>query len=89
MCGLLLAQVRIMKDWDPTGKSGPKAPMPDVVTVHQPKEEDSYGDKGFIKDKEEAFAKQAQFEEPAMAAQQQQPPQQQQQQQMLPPHAVA
>ena len=30
-----------MKDWDPTGKQGPKTPLPDVVTVHAPKEEDA------------------------------------------------
>ena len=29
-----------MKDWDPTGKQGPKIPLPDVVTVHTPKEDD-------------------------------------------------
>ncbi len=68
-----------MKEWDPSGKSGPRAPMPDVVTVHQPKEEDSHGDKGFVKDKEEAYVKE--FAEPAMA-----PPQQQA---MLPQHPVA
>lgn len=32
-----------MKDWDPTGKQGPKIPLPDVVTVHTPKEEQDYG----------------------------------------------
>ena len=37
----LPVQVRIMKDWDPTGKQGPKTPLPDVVTVHTPKEEDA------------------------------------------------
>ena len=26
-----------MKDWDPSGKQGPKMPLPDVVTIHQPK----------------------------------------------------
>jgi hypothetical protein len=30
---VLLAQVKIMKDWDPTGKRGPKVPLPDVVKV--------------------------------------------------------
>lgn len=44
-------QVRIMKDTDPSGKSGPKTPMPDVVTVHTPKEEETFQDKG-MKDKE-------------------------------------
>lgn len=27
-----------MLDWDPTGKTGPKKPLPDTVTVHKPKE---------------------------------------------------
>lgn len=26
-------QVKIMKDWDPQGKRGPKMPLPDVVKV--------------------------------------------------------
>lgn len=43
-------QVRIMKDWDPSGKQGPKIPLPDVVTVHAPKEEDSPAGKGKEKD---------------------------------------
>lgn len=30
-------QVRIMKDFDPTGKRGPKIPLPDVVKVLEPK----------------------------------------------------
>ena len=30
-----------MKEWDPTGKQGPKIPLPDVVTVHAPKEEEA------------------------------------------------
>ena len=30
-----------MKEWDPTGRQGPKTPLPDVVTVHAPKEDES------------------------------------------------
>ena len=30
-----------MKEWDPSGKQGPKIPLPDVVTVHTPKEEEA------------------------------------------------
>jgi hypothetical protein len=30
-------QVKIMKDFDPTGKRGPKTPLPDVVKVIEPK----------------------------------------------------
>jgi hypothetical protein len=44
-----------MKDWDPSGKSGPKNPLPDVVTVHTPKEDEVLADKpnlGKEKDKE-------------------------------------
>eukprot|EP00873_Tetraselmis_striata_P009356 jgi/Tetstr1/429620/TSEL_019518.t1 len=38
--GVLGIKVKIMKDWDPKGKMGPKTPMPDLVTVHQPKEDE-------------------------------------------------
>lgn len=43
-----LPQVKIMKDWDPTGRQGPKMPLPDVVKVHEPKEEEIYTDKPYI-----------------------------------------
>lgn len=50
-------QVRIMKDWDPTGKQGPKTPLPDVVTVHTPKEEEIFADKPVVgKEKDGGFA---------------------------------
>ena len=39
--GRLARQVKIMKEWDPSGKQGPKIPLPDVVTVHTPKEEEA------------------------------------------------
>ena len=29
-----------MLDWDPKGKQGPKTPLPDIVTIHTPKEEE-------------------------------------------------
>ena len=29
-----------MLDWDPKGKVGPTTPLPDVVTIHTPKEEE-------------------------------------------------
>lgn len=31
-----------MLDWDPKGKQGPTTPLPDLVTIHQPKEEEDY-----------------------------------------------
>ena len=34
-----------MQEWDPTGKVGPRAPLPDVVTVLTPKEEEFLSDK--------------------------------------------
>ena len=37
MQGVLGIKVRIMKEWDPTGKVGPRTPLPDVVTVLAPK----------------------------------------------------
>lgn len=52
----MVLQVRIMKDWDPTGKQGPKTPLPDVVTVHTPKEEEIFSDKPVVgKEKDQGF----------------------------------
>jgi len=35
--GIMGIQVKIMLPWDPTGKMGPKDPLPDVVRVKEPK----------------------------------------------------
>lgn len=32
-----------MLDWDPKGKLGPMTPLPDIVIIHPPKEEEEYG----------------------------------------------
>ena len=32
-------QVKIMLPWDPSGKIGPKKPLPDHVSIVEPKEE--------------------------------------------------
>jgi small subunit ribosomal protein S3e len=37
--GVLGIKVKIMMPWDPSGKSGPKQPLPDHVSVLEPKEE--------------------------------------------------
>ncbi|KAJ0844644.1 putative ribosomal protein S3 [Helianthus annuus] len=37
--GVLGIKVKIMLDWDPTGKLGPKTPLPDNVVIHMPKDE--------------------------------------------------
>merc|ERR1711871_707221 len=37
--GVLGIKVSIMLPWDPEGKMGPKIPMPDVVTIYEPKED--------------------------------------------------
>ena len=37
--GMLGVRVTIMLPWDPTGKTGPKMPLPDQVVIHEPKEE--------------------------------------------------
>ncbi|KAL3619975.1 hypothetical protein CASFOL_034887 [Castilleja foliolosa] len=37
--GVLGIKVKIMLDWDPKGKQGPTTPLPDLVTIHPPKEE--------------------------------------------------
>lgn len=31
-----------MLDWDPKGKQGPTTPLPDLVTIHPPKDEEEY-----------------------------------------------
>ncbi|KAK4591305.1 hypothetical protein RGQ29_021484 [Quercus rubra] len=40
--GVLGIKVKIMLDWDPKGKVGPITPLPDLVTIHLPKEEEEY-----------------------------------------------
>ena len=35
----LVTQVKIMLPFDPTGKTGPKKPLPDNVSIVEPKEE--------------------------------------------------
>jgi len=37
--GVLGIKVKIMLPWDPNGKTGPSKPLPDMVTVMEPKEE--------------------------------------------------
>ncbi len=41
-------QVKIMKDFDPTGRNGPKIPLPDVVKVHEPKDDELVADKPYV-----------------------------------------
>jgi small subunit ribosomal protein S3e len=38
--GVLGIKVKIMKTYDPTGRDGPKTPLPDVVVVHTPKDDE-------------------------------------------------
>lgn len=40
--GVLGIKVKIMLPWDTTGKIGPKRPLPDNVSVVEPKEETAY-----------------------------------------------
>ncbi|KAF3446100.1 hypothetical protein FNV43_RR11279 [Rhamnella rubrinervis] len=40
--GVLGIKVKIMLDWDPKGKQGPMTPLPDLVTIHAPKDEEEY-----------------------------------------------
>jgi hypothetical protein len=37
-----------MKDFDPTGRNGPKIPLPDVVKVHEPKDDELVADKPYV-----------------------------------------
>uniref|UniRef100_A0A2I2ZVN3 KH type-2 domain-containing protein n=1 Tax=Gorilla gorilla gorilla TaxID=9595 RepID=A0A2I2ZVN3_GORGO len=39
LCGVLGIKVKIMLPWDPTGKIGPKKPLPDHVSIVEPKDE--------------------------------------------------
>ena len=39
MQGVVGIKVKIMLDWDPKGKMGPQKPIPDVVTIHPPKDD--------------------------------------------------
>merc|ERR1711912_4937 len=38
--GTLGLKVKIMLEWDPTGRQGPKTPFPDIVTIQKPKDEE-------------------------------------------------
>ncbi|CAM6057018.1 unnamed protein product [Sphagnum tenellum] len=46
--GVLGIKVKIMLDWDPKGKQGPMTPLPDMVTIHSPKEEEEFASKPFV-----------------------------------------
>jgi small subunit ribosomal protein S3e len=46
--GVLGIKVKIMLAWDPTGKNGPKTPIPDVVTIHTPKDEEELYGKPYV-----------------------------------------
>ena len=46
--GTLGLKVKIMLDWDPSGKLGPTYPLPDIVTVHKPKDEEADGYKPYV-----------------------------------------
>ena len=37
-----------MKEFDPYGKRGPKQPLPDVVKVIEPKEDEYVADKPYV-----------------------------------------
>jgi small subunit ribosomal protein S3e len=41
--GCVGIKVKIMLDWDPKGRTGPSNPIPDTVTIHNPKDEDESG----------------------------------------------
>ncbi len=47
MCTSAL-QVKIMKDFDTSGRRGPKMPLPDVVKVIEPKDDEYSMDKHTI-----------------------------------------
>ncbi|KAL8040252.1 hypothetical protein ABFX02_10G086200 [Erythranthe guttata] len=40
--GVLGIEAKVMLDWDPRGKQGLTTPLPEVVNIHPPKEEEIY-----------------------------------------------
>ncbi|KAM0934461.1 putative ribosomal protein S3 domain superfamily [Dioscorea sansibarensis] len=40
--GVLGIKVKIMLDWDPKVNQGPATPLPDIVTIHAPKDEEEF-----------------------------------------------
>lgn len=40
--GVIGIKVKIMLNWDPKREQGQKTPLPDLVAIHPPKEEDVY-----------------------------------------------
>ena len=42
--GIMGCKVKIMLPYDPTGKNGPKVPIPDTVVIHDPKKEEDERD---------------------------------------------
>lgn len=43
-----------MRPHDPAGKQGPKTPLPDVVVIHEPKEE-VLADQGPAKEEQDVY----------------------------------
>jgi hypothetical protein len=41
-------QVKIMLEWDPTGKNGPKKRLPDNISIHTPKDDEEVFGKPYI-----------------------------------------
>ena len=39
--GVIGIKVKIMRAHDPTGKNGPAQPLPDKITIEEPKEDDT------------------------------------------------
>ena len=60
--GVLGIKVKIMLPWDPTGKNGPKNPLPDNVSIVDPKEENlpsqPYSEQKGVKPQDPAMAQQ-------------------------------
>jgi len=74
--GVIGVKVQIMLPWDPSGRTGPKIPQPDVVKIREPKDDEIVSSNSAT-----ANYGQAAQEPQQTQTQTQQPPQQQQQQQ--------
>eukprot|EP00242_Pyramimonas_sp_CCMP2087_P001810 CAMPEP_0198231080 /NCGR_PEP_ID=MMETSP1445-20131203/115007_1 /TAXON_ID=36898 /ORGANISM="Pyramimonas sp., Strain CCMP2087" /LENGTH=230 /DNA_ID=CAMNT_0043911671 /DNA_START=1282 /DNA_END=1974 /DNA_ORIENTATION=- len=46
--GVLGIKVKIMLEWDPTGKNGPKKRLPDNISIHTPKDDEEVFGKPYI-----------------------------------------
>jgi len=79
--GVIGVKVQIMLPWDPSGRTGPKIPQPDVVKIRMPKDDDYYASAQESTNYGQNMPKEAEPTAPQTTQPTQPPAQQQQQQQ--------